>query len=52
MNIDRRVEILYLCKVWQNEFNDMTIEDCFFALYDDRDITAKELEYLMDLMTS
>ena len=51
MNRDRRSEILDLCKVWQNEFNHMTIKDCFFALYDDRDITAKELEYLMDLMT-
>jgi hypothetical protein len=51
MKRDRRFEILDLCKVWQNEFNHMTIKDCFFALYDDRDITAKELDYLMDWMT-
>jgi len=47
----RRFEILELCKVWQNDFPNMTIKDCFFALYDDRDITAKELDYLINWMT-
>ena len=47
----RRFEILELCKVWQNDFPHMTINDCFFALYDDRDITAKELDYLINWIT-
>ena len=51
MTRERRFKILDLCKVWQNDFPDMTIKDCFFALYDDRDITAKELDYLMDWIT-
>jgi len=51
MDRQRRLEILNKCKVWQNTFSDMSIKDCFFALYDDRDITGKELDYLMDWMT-
>ena len=47
----RRFEILEKCKVWQNEFPNMSYKDCFFALYDDRDINAKELEYLIEWMT-
>ncbi len=51
MTKERRFEILELCKDWQNTFYDMTIRDCFFALYNDRDITAKELDYLINWMT-
>jgi len=51
MTRQRRFNILDKCKVWQNTFPDMSIKDCFFALYDDRDITAKELDYLISWMT-
>ena len=51
MTRERRFKILDLCKHWQNTFSNMTIKDCFFALYDDRDITAKELDYLINWMT-
>ena len=47
----RRLEILGYCKDWQNTFSDMTIKDCFFALYDFNIITGKELDYLIDWMT-
>ena len=47
----RRFEILEICKDWQNEFPNMGYKDCFFALYDDRDIDAKELEYLIEWIT-
>ena len=47
----RRLEILEYCKDWQNTFNEMSIKDCFFALYDDNMITGNELDYLMDWMT-
>jgi len=47
----RRRNILSLCQEWQSEFQDMTIKDCFFTLYDDKDITSKELDYLIDWMT-
>ena len=47
----RRFEILEKCKVWQNEFPNMSYKDCFFALYDDRNIDGKELEYLIDWTT-
>ncbi len=47
----RRFEILELTKVWQNEFPDMSIKDCLFALYGDRDILGSELDYLIDWMT-
>ena len=51
MTRDRRFEILEYCKDWQNMFSDMTLKDCFFALYDDRMIKASELDYLIDWMT-
>ena len=51
MTRDRRFEILELSKAWQNEFDNMTIKDSFFALYDDRLISGIELEYLIDWMT-
>ena len=51
MTRDRRFEILGYCKDWQDLFNDMTLKDCFFALYDDRMIKATELDYLIDWMT-
>mgnify|MGYP000895381901 FL=1 len=47
----RRLEILSYCKDWQDTFNDMTIKDCFFSLYDDRMISGKELDYLIEWMT-
>ena len=47
----RRFEILEKCKVWQNDFPNMGYKDCFFSLYDDRDIDGKELEYLIDWIT-
>ncbi len=47
----RRLEILGYCKEWQNTFPEMGLRDCFFALYDDKMITGKELDYLMDWMT-
>ncbi len=46
-----RLQILGYCKDWQNTFSDMSIKDCFFALYDDRMISGKELDYLIDWMT-
>ena len=51
MTRERRFEILGYVKEWQNQFNDMSIKDCFFALYDDRMISGAELEYLIDWMT-
>ena len=48
MTRTRRFEILEKCKVWSDEFQDMSYKDCFFALYNDRDINGKELEYLID----
>ena len=51
MTRERRFQILEQCKEWQILFPDMSIKDCFFALYDDRMITGKELDYLMDWMT-
>ena len=51
MTRERRFKILDLCKDWQNTFNDMTIKDCFFALYDDKMINKKELQYLINWMT-
>ena len=47
----RRLQILGYCKDLQNTFSDMSIKDCFFALYDDRMISGKELDYLIDWMT-
>jgi len=51
MEKNRRLEVLNLCKEWQNYFPSMSYKDCFFALYDDRMITGIELEYLIDWMT-
>jgi len=51
MTRERRFEILELSKVWSNEFTDMSIEDTFIMIYNDRDITIKELDYLLDWMT-
>ena len=51
MNPTRQKEIIGYCKDWQDTFPNMSIKDCFFALYDDKMITAKELEYLIDWMT-
>ena len=51
MERTRRFEILGYCEDWQNDFPNMSFKDCFFALYDDRMITKKELEYLIDWMT-
>lgn len=47
----RRFEILDQCKEWQGNFPNMSIKDCFFALYNDRMITGKELDHLTDWMT-
>ena len=47
----RRLEILDYCKDWQDTFNDMSLKDCFFALYDDKMISSKEMDYLIDWMT-
>ncbi len=47
----RQKEIIEQCKDWQDYFPNMSIKDCFFALYDDRMITPKELDYLMDWIT-
>ena len=51
MTRERRFQILGQCKEWQILFPDMSIKDCFFALYDDRMMTGKEIDYLMDWMT-
>ena len=51
MTRNRRFEILGYCKDWQKLFPDMTYKDCFFTLYDDRMITGRELDYLMDWIT-
>lgn len=51
MTRERRFEILGYVKDWQNQFNDMSNKDCFFALYDDHVINGAELEYLIDWMT-
>ena len=47
----RRLEILEYCKDWQNQFPDMSLKDCFFTIYDDKMMTGKELDYLMNWMT-
>ncbi len=47
----RIFEIMRYCKEWENLFPDMSYKDCFFALYDDRDINGIELDYLIDWMT-
>ncbi len=51
MDTLRRKEIISYCKDWQDTFPNMSIKDCFSALYDDRMITNKELSYLIDWMT-
>ena len=51
MTRERRLEVLELSRVWSNEFNDMSIEDTFLMIYNDRDITIQELDYLLDWMT-
>ena len=48
MTRERRLEILELSKIWSNEFPDMSIEETFLTIYNDRDITIKELDYLLD----
>ena len=48
MTRERRFEILELGKIWNNEFPDMSIEDTFIMIYNDRDITIQELDYLIE----
>jgi hypothetical protein len=47
----RRFEILGYCKEWQKTIPSMTFKDCFDALLQDKMITKKEFNYLMDWMT-
>ena len=50
MNPRRRKQVIEYCKDLQGKFPNMSIKDCFFALYEYRMITAKELDYLIDWM--
>jgi hypothetical protein len=47
----RKKEIIEYCKDWKKVFPEMSIKDCFFALYKDRIITDKELESMIDWLT-
>ena len=47
----RRRNILSMCKDIQEAIPQASIKDCFFTLYDDKDITGEELEYLIEWMT-
>ena len=51
MTRERRFEILDEVKEWQAVNSNMRIKDCFFSLYDNKDISGPELDYLMDWMT-
>jgi len=51
MTTIRRRNILSLVKDTQEVQPEFDIKDCFFVLYDNEDITATELDYLMDWMT-
>lgn len=48
MTRERRFEVLELSKIWSDEFPDLSWKECFFTLYNDRDISRTELDYLMD----
>ena len=51
MTRERRFEILELSKICSNQFPDISIEDTFIMIYNDRDITIQELDYLIDWIT-
>jgi hypothetical protein len=51
MNRDRRREILEICRDWQDLDATMSLKDCFFRVYDDRMMTASELESIIEWMT-
>ena len=50
MTRERKIKIVGLIKTWKGEFSHMNIKDCLFALYDDKMITAKELDYSIKIM--
>jgi len=50
MNKQRKIEIVRLIKTWKGEFSHMSLKDCLFALYDDKMITDKELDYSIKIM--
>jgi len=47
----RRRNILSLVKDIQEVHPEFDIKDCFFILYDNKEITGSELDYLIDWMT-
>jgi len=51
MTTIRRRNILSLVKDTQEMHPEFSIKDCFFVLYDSKEITGGELDYLMDWMT-
>jgi hypothetical protein len=50
MTRERRFEILEMSRIWSNDFPDMSYEDTFLMIYNDRDITIQELDYLIEWM--
>ena len=46
MNKERIIEVTSLVKAWKMDTG-ITTKEALFALYDDRDITAKELDFLL-----
>jgi len=51
MTTIQRRNILSMCKDIQDVHPEFSIKDCFFLLYDNKDITGPELDYLIDWMT-
>ena len=51
MTRGRRFEVLDLVKDTQEVHAEFSYKDCFFSLYDNKDITIQELDYLIDWMT-
>tara|TARA_B100000768_G_scaffold130405_1_gene121004 strand:+ start:415 stop:573 length:159 start_codon:yes stop_codon:yes gene_type:complete len=51
MTQSRKKQILSYCKEWQEIEHTLTIKDCFDLLKNDRMITSKEYNYLIDWMT-
>ena len=51
MDRQRRIEIVNQCRDWQDLDATMSLKDCFFRVYDDRMMTASELESIIEWMT-
>ena len=46
MNKERIIEVTSLVEAWKMDIG-ITTKDALFALYDDRDISAEELDFLL-----